>query len=257
MRGLHRIISCYSAHRGVAIGRLRVHQDSCGGLPSGAVHMTRRGVSSEAQQERRSGPFTILALDGGGVRGVFTAALLCRIARECPSFLSSVDLLAGTSTGSILALMLAAGRTPEECLETYRVACPEIFTPRGMFSLPYIPSTPLWRSKYSNEVLRSFLKSEFGDQELGELERRVLITAFRVDGQASTTHENSLFSGHAIAGQAPALRWRRNPELPAWHLGTYKTWRRVPCLSPSCTPSLQDRPYSRTSPTLRGSLCRT
>ena len=51
-------------------------------------------------------PFIILSCDGGGVRGVITAKLLQSLD---PAFLQSVSLFAGTSTGSIIALGLAAG----------------------------------------------------------------------------------------------------------------------------------------------------
>jgi Patatin-like phospholipase len=54
-------------------------------------------------------PFRILALDGGGVRGILTLALLIRIVERDPTFLDQVDLIAGTSAGGILALLLASG----------------------------------------------------------------------------------------------------------------------------------------------------
>src|SRR6266849_2029556 len=53
--------------------------------------------------------YRILALDGGGIRGVYTAVLLQRLSKEVPGFLGRADLLAGTSTGGILALALAEG----------------------------------------------------------------------------------------------------------------------------------------------------
>jgi patatin-like phospholipase/acyl hydrolase len=49
-------------------------------------------------------PFRILALDGGGIRGVITAAILERLELAQPGFMKTIDLFAGTSTGGILAL---------------------------------------------------------------------------------------------------------------------------------------------------------
>ena len=62
-------------------------------------------------------PYYVLALDGGGLRGIFTAAVLVE-AEEAygPKFLESFDLLVGTSTGGIIALGLASGRTCREML---------------------------------------------------------------------------------------------------------------------------------------------
>jgi len=53
--------------------------------------------------------YRILALDGGGIRGLYTAVLLDRLSKEVPGFADRADLLAGTSTGGILALGLAKG----------------------------------------------------------------------------------------------------------------------------------------------------
>mmetsp|Transcript_37921 Transcript_37921/g.69325 ORF Transcript_37921/g.69325 Transcript_37921/m.69325 type:complete len:135 (-) Transcript_37921:17-421(-) len=70
--------------------------------------------------------FNILSLDGGGVRGAFTATVLARLEEECgPDFIDSFDLIAGTSTGAVLALCLAKGMKVSDAAEAYRTACPE------------------------------------------------------------------------------------------------------------------------------------
>ncbi|MFM7550941.1 MAG: patatin-like phospholipase family protein [Cyanobacteriota bacterium] len=69
-----------------------------------------------AQHLAAGGPKRVLALDGGGVRGILTLGFLERIEwllrqrhggdpafRLCDYF----DLIAGTSTGSIIAALLA------------------------------------------------------------------------------------------------------------------------------------------------------
>ena len=65
--------------------------------------------STPAERTHRGRTYNILSLDGGGVRGIFTACVLARLNQEHPGFLSCFDLIAGTSTGSILALCLARG----------------------------------------------------------------------------------------------------------------------------------------------------
>jgi patatin-like phospholipase/acyl hydrolase len=121
-------------------------------------------------------PYRILALDGGGIKGVLTAALLERIEAARPGFLSKVDLFAGTSTGGILALGLASGLTPAQCREFYESDGPQVF------------KTPLWRragnlvvAKYANGALKAALVRQFGNRTLGELPRRVLIASFDLD----------------------------------------------------------------------------
>jgi uncharacterized protein len=54
--------------------------------------------------------FRILAIDGGGMKGVFAAAFLDQIQSCLPHPIASYfDLIAGTSTGGILALALGTG----------------------------------------------------------------------------------------------------------------------------------------------------
>jgi uncharacterized protein len=71
--------------------------------------------------------FIILFCDGGGVRGLITAMLLESLDAK---FLQNVSLFAGTSTGSIIALGLAAGVPIKQIVELYcsMSNCNEIFS---------------------------------------------------------------------------------------------------------------------------------
>ena len=54
--------------------------------------------------------FNILSIDGGGLRGVYPAHILSRMEEEFSvEWSRDFDLLAGTSTGSIIAAALALG----------------------------------------------------------------------------------------------------------------------------------------------------
>ena len=60
-------------------------------------------------------PFYILAIDGGGIRGVFPAHILkCIQSRLKVSLLRKFGMISGTSTGSIVAAAVALGRLDEE-----------------------------------------------------------------------------------------------------------------------------------------------
>jgi predicted acylesterase/phospholipase RssA len=87
------------------------------------------GSSVVPAQAARSQPqFIILSCDGGGIRGLITALLLHDLD---PAFLQKVSLFAGTSTGSIIALGLAAGISIDQIVQLYRSMsnCRDIFTP--------------------------------------------------------------------------------------------------------------------------------
>jgi len=128
--------------------------------------------------------YRILALDGGGIRGIYTAVLLERLAREVPGFTDRADLLAGTSTGGILALGLAGGMSPADLVRLYQDNGSRIF------------SRTLWReirdlggligAKYDNSSLIEILQATFGDRTLNDLlPRHVLVPSFDLDNQAA------------------------------------------------------------------------
>jgi Patatin-like phospholipase len=78
--------------------------------------------------------FRILSIDGGGIRGIFPAAVLAGLEERFlggNSVAGYFDLIAGTSTGGILALGLGAGLTAAELLELYVERGCEIFPPLG------------------------------------------------------------------------------------------------------------------------------
>ena len=43
--------------------------------------------------------YRIMALDGGGIRGLYTVVLLDRLSELVPGFIDRAEMLAGTSTG--------------------------------------------------------------------------------------------------------------------------------------------------------------
>lgn len=120
--------------------------------------------------------FRILSIDGGGIKGVFPAAFLCALQDNIRYPIANYfDLIAGTSTGGIIALGLGLGFSPSEILNFYRSFGPSIF-----------PGSQRWltrgrhyyASKYSNDPLKKALESTFGNKLLGESRRRLLIPSF-------------------------------------------------------------------------------
>jgi patatin-like phospholipase/acyl hydrolase len=133
--------------------------------------------------------YRILSLDGGGIRGILTSRLLERIESVCPGFLGSIDLFAGTSTGAILALALASGRTPGHISVLYRDHGSEIFEQTVFDALGDVDR--IVRADYDNRALKERLAEEFGTMLLGDIERSVLVSAFDLD---SGTPRNGLRS---------------------------------------------------------------
>ncbi len=136
-----------------------------------------------------SKPFRVLSLDGGGMRGLYTAALLdTLIKRERGGQVvdagKAFDLIVGTSTGGILAAGLAHGLPLSNIIDLYRQHGKNIFpnpTPvqnGNVGLLGRIPSAKawgnwLWRregaASSGQAALRRALQAEFGDTTVEEL----------------------------------------------------------------------------------------
>ena len=70
----------------------------------------------------------ILSIDGGGIKGTMPAAFLAGLEEELGQPIGRYfDLIAGTSTGGIIALGLGLGRTAKELLDLYERRGPLIF----------------------------------------------------------------------------------------------------------------------------------
>jgi patatin-like phospholipase/acyl hydrolase len=97
--------------------------------------------------------FQILSLDGGGLKGLFSAAVLAELENDLRvAIADSFDLIVGTSTGGLIALGLGAGLRPAELVDFYVDRGPQIFGGgRRVVRNP-------WRAKYSATQLRQALE---------------------------------------------------------------------------------------------------
>jgi uncharacterized protein len=108
--------------------------------------------------------FQILALDGGGYKGMFAAAVLERLEADLGiSIGDHFDLVAGTSTGGIIALGLGAGLSPAQITSFYVDRGPAIFPGRRQRALRRV-----FAGKYSPAPLRRALEEILGERLLGE-----------------------------------------------------------------------------------------
>lgn len=80
-----------------------------------------------AVAKETDGIFRILTLDGGGAKGFYTLGVLQEIQGLIKCLLCErFDLIFGTSTGSIIAALLALGRTVEEIHDLYSAHVPTV-----------------------------------------------------------------------------------------------------------------------------------
>lgn len=126
--------------------------------------------------------YQILSLDGGGIRGVLTAVLLSRLTREAPDLLGAIDLFAGTSTGAVLALGLAASLPPEKLVDLYVTHGRDVFADTAIDNVRDVGN--LIGAQYGNANFKRLLVQYFGDRRLRDLPVKVLVASFDLDNDA-------------------------------------------------------------------------
>jgi patatin-like phospholipase/acyl hydrolase len=110
----------------------------------------------------------VLCIDGGGIRGVFSAYILKRIEQDIGGSIKDVvDLVAGTSTGAIIAASVATGKRMEYILDLYLEYGKDIFKKHS--------SIAIFHSFYSNTVLKQQLINEFGSIMLKDIQMPLIL----------------------------------------------------------------------------------
>lgn len=121
--------------------------------------------------------FQILSLDGGGIKGLFSAAVLACAEEDLNIDITDYfDLIVGTSTGGNIALGLGLGLRPRQIVDFYAENGSGIF--RNRLGLRWI--THWFIRKYPQTALRDALQSPdvFGDKKLGDSKKRLVIPSY-------------------------------------------------------------------------------
>jgi hypothetical protein len=154
--------------------------------------------ASNLSMSETSRPFRILSLDGGGICGAFVAGFLAGVEEEIGQPVGQYfDLIAGTSTGGIIAAALAFREPALRLEEFYRDRGPLIFERRKVVLSTWLKRRLrsvgflvermarcfgaeldcdyLLKTKYENGLLRDALTKVFGNKRLGEAKSRLVI----------------------------------------------------------------------------------
>jgi len=129
----------------------------------------------------------VLSIDGGGIRGLIPALVLAEIERRTGRATADMfDLVAGTSTGGILACGLTRPgpdgrplRSAEELAELYRTEGPRIFSRSLLKRVSSLEG--LVDERYDDEGLNRALAAYLGDARLRDALCDVFITAYEVE----------------------------------------------------------------------------
>jgi patatin-like phospholipase/acyl hydrolase len=162
-------------------------------------------------------PYKLLALDGGGIRGVMTLEVLREIERVLQKDLGRdesfvladyFDYIGGTSTGAIIATFLSLGWRVDRILKFYIEAGPAMFAKAGLLRR--------FRYKFEDEKLAGLLKQEMGSKTtLGDQALKTLLLLIL---RNATTDSPWPLSNNPKAKYNDPSRANSNALLPLWQL---------------------------------------
>jgi len=159
----------------------------------------------------------LLALDGGGIRGIITLQVLLELEtqlrasmRRGPDFrlCDAFDYIAGTSTGAIIAAGLARGKSVEELIGFYRETGPLMFDKRCLLAR--------YKSLYRNEPLAEQLRVVFGAET--DLSPQHLRSLLLVVTRNASTDSAWPVSSNPLAKYNDVARKDCNLKIPLWQL---------------------------------------
>jgi patatin-like phospholipase/acyl hydrolase len=178
--------------------------------------------------EKRFGteqPRKLLALDGGGIRGVLTLEILAEMERQIAAATGITrlgdyfDYVGGTSTGSIIAAGLAVGMSTTELLKFYQDFGAQMFEKTALLER----LTTLLSSLYQDEPLAAKFKEVFHADEkdsakLADLSTRRLRCLLLVVTRNMTTDSPWPISTNPFAKYNDLSRDDCNLRIPLWQL---------------------------------------
>eukprot|EP00092_Neocalanus_flemingeri_P020293 GFUD01021983.1.p1 GENE.GFUD01021983.1~~GFUD01021983.1.p1 ORF type:complete len:830 (-),score=300.05 GFUD01021983.1:470-2959(-) len=106
--------------------------------------------------EVKKGGVKILSLDGGGIRGLVLVKILDSLTKFTNQPITSMfDWIIGTSTGGILSLALAVGKSPMECQGLYFKLKDKVFVGKRPYDI--VPMEAFLKNEFTEELMMSQL----------------------------------------------------------------------------------------------------
>lgn len=132
--------------------------------------------------------FKILSIDGGGIKGLYSARILEKFENKFNCRTSDhFDMICGTSTGGLIALALSIKISAEDIRKFYEEKGEIIFPKHKKISVPFFGKIDkgLWKQiafggKYSNLGLKESLKEIFADKKISDSNNLLCIPSYSI-----------------------------------------------------------------------------
>jgi uncharacterized protein len=149
--------------------------------------------------------FRVLSLDGGGIKGAFTASVLATFEEDTGrAAVDHFDLITGTSTGGIIAIGLGLGLSARTICDFYDQKGATIFPGTSLVQRTEGRLRQFFGSKHSHSVLREALVEVLGARKFGESKCRLVIPTYdavagRIFLMKTAHHERFRYDTDALA----------------------------------------------------------
>jgi patatin-like phospholipase/acyl hydrolase len=142
-------------------------------------------INTNEQAVTPAKPYRILSLDGGGAKGFYTLGALREIEGLIKSPLcEGFDMIFGTSTGAIIAALLALGRSVDDIHALYTQYVPEIMS--------------RWTRSGRSEALRTLATEVFGDAKFADVKTRIGIVAAKWQSERPMIFKAHVDQAHGL-----------------------------------------------------------
>ena len=186
-------------------------------------------------------PFRILSIDGGGIRGIYPAhVLLCIEERLQIDLFDTFDMIAGTSTGSIIAAGVTTGVPAADIVAMYKEHGAGIFR-KKRFLLPGKSVQPMFDSVYDAQYLENVLTEVFQEKRLGDIKKPLLLPSTDIGNgcvhvlksgySEEFTRDNAVLVKDAVLASCSAPTYFEPHRLDEYLLADGGLWANNPALA--------------------------
>lgn len=121
--------------------------------------------------------YNILSLDGGGIRGLILLKQIIKLEKIIGKPLNQhFNLISGTSTGGIIAVLLSLGYSAEELLKIYTIHGEKIFNKQFL-------RFGFFRPKYNDKYFNKIIKDYVGDKMLKDIPNDLIVISYDADSK--------------------------------------------------------------------------